>query len=51
MIAVPCPISLEYNSAFPAGMRLSRGVALRLLSLAAVEPGGNQAAYAQNNGF
>src|SRR5258707_4630085 len=47
MIGVPCPTSRAYNSAFPAGMRLSRGTAARLLSDAAVELGGNHTTYAK----
>jgi hypothetical protein len=46
MIAVPCPTSREYKSAFPTGIRVSRGAAFGLLSGAVVEVGENPAGYA-----
>src|SRR6478609_8020337 len=49
MIAVPCPIPREYNSALPTGMRLSRGAVFRLRSAAAVRPGNCHVAQANAN--
>src|SRR6478672_9547145 len=46
MIAVPCPTSREYNCAFPTGMRLSWGIALRLLSVAVIDAGRKDVAHA-----